>query len=54
MIRIAITGACGRMGRVISGLVKDRADCEIIAGVEVAGEQFAEFPVFKKVFDLPE
>lgn len=53
MTEIAITGACGRMGRVIAGLVKDRADCEIIAGVDVAGEQYSDFPIVKKVFDLP-
>ena len=37
MTRIAITGACGRMGRVIAGLVKDRADCTIIAGIDKLG-----------------
>ena len=54
MIRIAITGACGRMGRVIAGLVKERADCTIIAGIDKLGEQYDEFPVYTKVFDMPE
>ena len=45
MTRIAITGACGRMGRVIAGLVKERADCTIIAGIDKLGEQYDEFPV---------
>ena len=54
MTRIAITGACGRMGRVIAGLVKDRADCTIIAGIDKLGEQYDEFPVYTKVFDMPE
>ena len=54
MTEIAITGACGRMGRVIAGLVKERSDCKIIAGVDVAGEQYSDFPVYKKVFDLPQ
>lgn len=54
MTEIAITGACGRMGRVIAGLVSQRTDCKIIAGVDVAGEQYSDFPVYKKAFDLPQ
>lgn len=42
------------MGRVIAGLVSGRDDCEIVSGVDVAGEQYAGFPVYRKVFDLPE
>lgn len=54
MIKIAITGACGKMGRVIAALCEKRSDCEICAGIDLMGEQYAEFPVYKKVFDLPE
>ena len=54
MTRIAITGACGRMGSVIAGLVKERADRTIIAGIDKLGEQYDEFPVYTKVFDMPE
>ena len=51
MTRIAITGACGRMGRVIAGLVKERADCTIIAGIDKLGERYDEFPVYTKVLN---
>ena len=54
MVAIAITGACGRMGRVIAGLCAERNDCEIIAGVDKVGEKYAEFPIYKGLFDLPE
>lgn len=54
MTRIVITGACGKMGRVINDIVNTRDDCEIIAGIDIAGEQYADFPVYKKLFDLPE
>ena len=54
MTRIAITGACGKMGRVIAGLVEQRSDCEVVAGIDLLGEKYADFPVYKKVFDLPE
>ena len=53
MTRIVITGACGKMGRVINDIVNTRDDCEITAGIDIAGEQYAEFPVYKKLFDLP-
>ena len=54
MTRIAITGACGKMGRVIAGLVEQRSDCEVVAGIDLLGEKYADFPVYKKVFDLTE
>lgn len=54
MTRIVITGACGKMGRVINDIVNTRDDCEITAGIDIAGEQYADFPVYKKLFDLPE
>lgn len=54
MVRIAITGACGKMGRVIAGLIAQREDCEVCGGIDIAGEQYDNFLVVKKVFDLPE
>lgn len=54
MTNIAITGACGRMGKVIAELVKERNDCKICAGIDLKGEQYADFPVVEKVFELPE
>lgn len=54
MTKIAITGACGRMGRVIAELAGERTDCGISAGIDLKGEQYGEFPIVQKVFDLPE
>lgn len=54
MTNIAITGACGKMGRVIAHLVSQRDDCRVSAGIDLAGEAYADFPVVKKIFDLPE
>lgn len=54
MTNIAITGACGRMGKVIAELVKERNDCKICAGIDLRGERYADFPVVEKVFELPE
>ncbi len=54
MTRIAISGACGRMGRVIARLCKERDGCEVCAGIDKLGEQYDTFPVYKSVFDMPE
>lgn len=52
MIRIAVTGACGKMGRVIAALCKEREDCEIIVGIDKAANQYDSFPVYSSVFDI--
>lgn len=54
MTSIAITGACGKMGRVIAGLVQGRSDCKVTAGIDLIGEQYSDFPVYRSVFDIPE
>lgn len=54
MINIAITGANGKMGRVIYEIVSQREDCRISAGVDLNTEQYADFPIVSKIYDLPE
>ncbi|MCM1164554.1 MAG: 4-hydroxy-tetrahydrodipicolinate reductase [Lachnospiraceae bacterium] len=54
MTKIVITGACGHMGRVIAGLIGERADCAVCAGIDKFGEKYADFEVYKSVFDMPE
>lgn len=54
MTRIALTGACGKMGRVIEQLVRSREDCEICAGIDLAGVKYSDFPVYKSLFDMAE
>lgn len=52
MVNIAITGACGKMGRVISNIVSKRNDGKIIAGVDLVNEQYSHFPIVNNVFEL--
>ena len=52
MINIAITGACGKMGRVIADIVATRTDCKVCAGVDITAEQYSDFPVYKNVNEL--
>ncbi|MCI5577993.1 MAG: 4-hydroxy-tetrahydrodipicolinate reductase [Oscillospiraceae bacterium] len=54
MVNIAITGACGFMGRVIAGIISERSDCTVCAGIDRAGEQYGDFPIIRSVFDLAE
>ena len=49
MARIIMCGCNGKMGRVISQLVKDDENAEIVAGVDISGEQLDTYPVFKNI-----
>jgi len=49
MTRIIMYGCNGKMGRVISQLVKEDENAEIVAGVDISGEQLDSYPVFKKI-----
>ena len=54
MVKIAITGANGKMGRVITRLISERTDCEVIAGIDINTESSGSLPVVKSPFELPE
>lgn len=49
MTRIIMCGCNGKMGRVISQLVKEEENAAIVAGVDISGEQLDAYPVFKKI-----
>lgn len=54
MVKIAITGANGKMGRVIAHLVESRNDCEVIAGIDLNDAPNSKFPIVKYPAELPE
>lgn len=54
MVKIVITGANGKMGRVISRLISERDDCEVIAGIDLNTDKNELFPVMRTPFELPE
>ncbi len=54
MTDIAITGACGKMGRVIAELIKQRDDCRVCGGIDLQPADNLGFPVVRNIFDLPE
>jgi 4-hydroxy-tetrahydrodipicolinate reductase len=55
---MVLSGACGKMGRVIAELtVAERPglqNCSVCAGVDVSGVKYADFPVYAKMSDLRE
>lgn len=51
MTRIILCGCNGRMGQVITNLVKDASDCEIVAGIDLNDSINNPYPVYKELSD---
>ena len=49
MTRIILSGCNGTMGKVITGCVKARENCEIAAGIDLNPDAESGFPVFSKI-----
>lgn len=52
MVKILMHGCNGRMGQVITGLVKEDENATITAGVDVYGGIKNDYPVFSKLQDV--
>ncbi len=53
--KIALSGALGKMGKVVTDLVNARNDCEISVGVDAGVDspiKLQNFTVYKKIFDI--
>lgn len=53
MTKILLSGANGKMGNVIRGIVSERDDCEIVAGVDI-NTLSTDFPVYSNIKDVKE
>lgn len=53
MTRIILSGANGKMGRVIQSVAAGRSDCEIVAGVDL-NAQSEGFPVYDSISKVKE
>lgn len=49
MVKIIMHGCNGHMGQVITGLVKEDANAEIIAGIDMNDNGQNDYPVFKSL-----
>lgn len=54
MTKIIITGACGKMGKVIQDIVSKRDDCVVVAGVDKYNDNARPFPVYDTISDVKE
>ena len=54
MTKIILHGCNGRMGRVITALVKEEADLTIVAGVDADPEAESGYPVYPALTDVKE
>ena len=52
MTNIILSGANGKMGRVITRLASEDKDCKIVAGVDISDFGENDYPVFKNFGDI--
>ncbi|MGE4549444.1 MAG: 4-hydroxy-tetrahydrodipicolinate reductase [Intestinibacillus sp.] len=46
MLRIALSGCNGRMGRVITDICAHKDNVKIVAGFDITGQKLSDFPVY--------
>lgn len=51
MVRLIMHGCNGHMGQVISNLVKDDPDAQIVAGIDLIDNKDNGYPVFTNIFE---
>lgn len=54
MTRLLLCGCGGKMGAAVQNFVKERDDCAIMAGVDIAGVPQAGFPVYTSLEEVVE
>ncbi|MBR5712817.1 MAG: 4-hydroxy-tetrahydrodipicolinate reductase [Lachnospiraceae bacterium] len=54
MTRIIMNGCSGHMGRVISEIVEQDANAEIVAGVDLVASPLATYPVYPSIEEVKE
>lgn len=54
MVQIAISGACGKMGRTLAACIAERENCQVIAGIDLFADDTMGFPVVKTPAELPQ
>ncbi len=52
MLKIALSGCNGRMGRVIQDIVSGKENMRIVAGFDINTKKCADFPVFSDPFEF--
>ncbi len=53
MVKIAISGASGKMGKVISSVISDREDCETAFGIDKITDKYGDFEIYSSPAEAP-
>ncbi|MEA4823296.1 MAG: 4-hydroxy-tetrahydrodipicolinate reductase [Clostridiaceae bacterium] len=53
MIKVALSGCCGRMGHTVARLAAASSDVKIIAGSDLRLETYSDFPVYPTLSESP-
>ncbi len=54
MVRIAISGICGKMGRTLLSCISERTDCEVCCGIDIGEAKGCPVPVYKIPAEMQE
>lgn len=54
MTNLIITGANGKMGKVLQSIIDNRDDCKIVAGVDLNTQQNGSFPIYSSIAEVNE
>lgn len=54
MIKIAISGICGHMGRNVLAAVNERTDCEVVCGLDICTMENCPVPIYKTPAEMTE
>ena len=49
MVRVIMHGCNGHMGQVITGIIKEDSDAQIVAGIDLTDSKDNGYPVFKSL-----
>lgn len=52
MTDIVLSGANGRMGRMLYSCISEREDCRVTGGIDIFTESYADFPIVSKPSEL--
>ncbi|MCI5752866.1 MAG: 4-hydroxy-tetrahydrodipicolinate reductase [Oscillospiraceae bacterium] len=54
MVKIAVCGANGKMGKVISSVIGGRDDCTVLCGIDKITDKYADFEIYDAPAKMPE
>ncbi len=53
MVKVILSGCCGKMGAAVTNAISSREDIEIVAGVDIFENSSLPYPVFTDIGEVP-